>query len=321
MDRADGPHPVPGLDKARLLTAVPDNYPDLVEFEGVEILAAEVRREKDSGWTRVSEETAVPTLIKATLYTAEPLLKLDIRIQVDWAGRGTVRELTVLTDGPQTGVSISLLRRIPVDTLMRFAMTQASVPAKLRPDIGPGAFQVPGDAADSAWVSGGPLEPGRGKNTPTDRIARVAEIYKDALANGSRSPAEVVTSVMGYSSATTSRDLKEARKRGLLPPAGTKGGRTPTPSAITGTGRVTRMTAEDFNRAAEEIGVQGKGIKGKRFSELTPDEFEEIVRNAGVGAKHPGAPTDGQEDFLDEQRRVGHQVAENRRPNDDSGPL
>jgi hypothetical protein len=304
-----------------LLSAVPDNYLDQVEYEGVEILAAEVHPGKDCGWTRVSEETAVPTRIVATLYTADPLLKLDLSVQVDWAGRGIVRELNVLTDGPQTGISISLLRRIPVDTLMRFAMAQASVPIRLRPDIQAGAFQLQSEPENSptAWVSGGPLEPGRGRDTPPDRIARVAEIYKDAVANGSRSPVDMVVKMMGYSSATASRDLKEARKRGLLPPAGAKGGRTPT-SAIAGSGRIERMSSDSFNRVAEEMGLQGSGPKGKRLAELTPDEFEEIVRSAR-GTKHPGVPTDGQEEFLDEQRRAGHQVVENRRPHDDSGPL
>jgi hypothetical protein len=173
---------------------------------------------------------------------------------------------------------------------MRFAMAQASVPVRLRPDLHPAAFQLATESEDGgAWVSGGPIEPGRGKNTPVDRIAQAAEIYRDAVANGSRSPAEVVTSKMGYSSATTSRDLKEARKRGLLPPVGAKGART---SAIAGTGRVERISTEEFNRAAKEMGVQGAGPKGKRFSELSPDEFEEMVRRAGAGVKHPGVPLD-----------------------------
>lgn len=321
MDTGTLRFPPWGQYSSRLLIVVPDNYPDLVEYEGVEILAAEVRPGKDTGWTRVSEETAAPTRIEATLYTADPLLKLDLYIQVDWAGRGIVREMNVLTDGPQTSVSISLLRRIPVDTLMRYAMAQASVPVRLRPDIHPTAFQLKTEPENSttAWVSGGPIEPGRGRDTPPDRIVRVAEIYKEAVANGSRSPVDMVIKMMGYSSATASRDLKEARKRGLLPPAGTKGGRTPTPT-IVGTGRIERMSAEDFNRAAEELGLQGPGPKGKTLSQWTPADVAALAERfaAEVKAKYPGAT---QEEFLEAQREAGHQVTENRRPNDDDGPL
>jgi hypothetical protein len=308
-----------GQHSARLPLVVPDTYLYLVDYEGVEILGADVHRAKEAGWTRVSEETAVPTRIEATLYTADPLLKLAMLISVDWAGRGIVRQLTVLTDGPQTGISISLLRRIPVDTLMRYAMAQASVPAVLRPDISPHAFQVPGDPAGQAWVSGGPLAAGRGKSTSTDRIARAAEVYRDAVANGSRSPVDVVMKVMHYSSATASRDLKLARERGLLPPAGTKGGRWAgtAASAVTGTGRVSRVSAEEFNKQATELGLQGSGPKGKRLADMTPDEFETLAARLEGRATEPTE----RERFLEARRRDGDVVIEAPRPHDDSGPL
>ena len=292
-----------------------------VEFEGVEILAAEVRPEKEAGWTRVSEETAVPTRIEATVYMASPLLRLDLKIWVDWAGRGLVHQMTVLTDSPQTGINITLLRRIPVDTLMRYAMAQSSVPIRLRPDIAPGGFQLKHEPENgTAWVSAGPLEPGRGRDAQPDRILQAAEIFKDAQARGHRSPVEAVVNALHYSRATAQRDLKEARKRGLIPPVSRSDAKPTEERVITGTGRVVTMSAEDFNHAAQELGVHGPGPKGKRLSELTPDEFAAIAERFAteVKAKYPG---ETQEEFLEAQREAGHQVTENRRPNDDDGPL
>lgn len=286
----------------------------------MQVLGRFVKPGPDCGWTRTGEETAVPTRIEAEVYLAEPLVKLRLHVTVDWAGRGLVRELTVVTDGPQTGVSINLLRRIPVEKVMRFVMSESTVPIVMRPDIGPRAFQVPGDTGDGAWISGGPIEPGRGKNAPADRVARAADAYRQALASGSKAPGEAVAEALGYSRATAARDIREARKRGLLPPKGKDALEADPTAAITGTGRVERMSAEDYNRALEELGLQGEGVKGKRFSEMTPGEFHEIVSSAR--AKHPGVPfDDGREAFLDEQRRLGNQVVENRRPADDSGPL
>ena len=270
---------------------------DLVEFEGVEILAREVRPETDCGWTRTGDKVAVPTRILATVWTAEPLLRLDFTVNVDWAGRGLVRELKILTDSPQAGISITLLRRIPVDTLMRFVMGEATRPVRMRPDISERAFQLVGQSDDFAWVSGPPADAGRGTGTPTDRVVQAAEAYKQAVASGSKAPAEYVSQALKYSRATAARDLRLARKRGLLPESGKS---KPTrDAAITGTGQISRMSAEEFNRAAEEMGLQGPGPKGKRLAEWTPDEFAALVERLEARSgtpNHDGAPkSDGTE--------------------------
>src|SRR5579859_691090 len=138
----DCPIQTAGLNVSPCCAQARDHIVYLVKFEGVEILAREVRPEHDCGWSLVSENQAVPTRIQATIWTADPLLRLDFTVYVDWAGRGLVREMKILTDGPQTGISITLLRRIPVDTIMRFAMREAARPVRMRPDVSERAFQL-----------------------------------------------------------------------------------------------------------------------------------------------------------------------------------
>lgn len=264
----------------------------------VEITGRFVKPRDDSGWARTGEETAVPTRIEATVYLADPLVRVDMLVNVDWSARATVHQLTVVTDSPQTPVTTRMLRRIPIDYLLRFVLEESTVKARPRTDISPRAFQVPGDPDTHAWVSGGPPTPGRGKNTPEDRVARAAEIYKQALAGGSRAPGEVVATQIGYSRATAARDIRAARRRGLLPPLGQE---VPPPvdAAITGTGSITRMPADEWDKAAQELGVQGPGPKGKRLAEMTQEEFEELAVRLGAlerpsdeTVEHPGVPLD-----------------------------
>lgn len=264
----------------------------------MEILAREIRPAPDCGWTLTGDKIAAPTRILATVWTADPLLRLDFTVNVDWSGRGLVREMKILTDGPQTGISINLLRRIPVDTLMRFAMGEATRPVTMRLDLSPNAFQLVGETSDFAWVSGGRATDGRGRDTPADRVVQAAEAYKLAVASGSRAPAEYVAHALNYSKATAARDLRLARKRGLLPDSGksraAKAGAV-SDAAIVGTGRISRMSAEDFDKAAQDLGLQGPGPKGKRLVDMTPDEFEELAVRIGAWTR----PDEGAEDEPD----------------------
>ncbi|MFE3580570.1 hypothetical protein [Streptomyces vinaceus] len=113
-------------------------------------------------------------------------------------------------------ITATLLRKVPVDFLMRAALDWITVQTTDRPDIERDAFQLVGAPDDVAWVSPTPPPSGRGREVPQERIARAAEAYQQALASGSKSPAEDVATVMGYSRATAARDLRAAREKGLL---------------------------------------------------------------------------------------------------------
>jgi hypothetical protein len=169
---------------------------------------------------KTGPDTAVPSRFDAQIHLLEPSLTVAMKIVVDLGGRALVREFAVSPTDRGSTVTTRLLRKIPIERLMRAALKKVTVPATSRPDIHPNAFQVPGDSDDQAWVSPEP-KPGRGREVSADRVARAAEIYRQALAAGSRAPGEAVAAQLNYSRATAARDIKAARERGLLPAAGT----------------------------------------------------------------------------------------------------
>lgn len=243
----------------------------------------------DAGWARTGDNTAVPTKIQAQLFIADPPVRVDLYVHVDGSGRAHVRHFGVTSGDLGTPVTTRLLRRLPVDTLLREVLDRATVKATLRPDIAPRAFQVEGEPDNQAWVSGGPPPVGRGRDIPRDRVERAAQVYKDALRSGSKAPGEVVRVTLGYSRATAARDIRAARERGLLPPLGQEGSST-AGSAITGTGRITRMSADEVEAATRELGLQGPGPKGKRFADWTPEEMAELAaRRAAAEGSDGGA--------------------------------
>lgn len=181
-----------------------------------------------AGWVRTGPETAVPTLFEVQLHLADPELTVFMKVKVGAGGKALVREFGVSPKDLQATVTTRMLRKIPVDRLLRLSLDAVSMQVVGRPDIHPNAFQWKGDFEDRAWVSPPPAE-GRGREVSPDRVARAAEIYLQALAAGSRKPAEVVAEQLQYSRATAARDIRAARDRGLLPPVGgeTQGKLTP----------------------------------------------------------------------------------------------
>lgn len=190
------------------------------EVTGAFVTPGEVTPGERAGWVRTGADTAVPTLIQAVLFLADPEVQVHMLIRVKPGGRAHVSELLLAPGDVTVPITTSMLRRIPVDALMRDALERATVKVKLRPDIHERAFQVPGDPDGQAWVTPEPAPLGRGREVPADRVVRAAETYKQALASGSSAPAEVVAATLGYSRATAARDIRAARKRGLLAPLG-----------------------------------------------------------------------------------------------------
>ncbi|TKA11730.1 hypothetical protein [Actinacidiphila oryziradicis] len=182
----------------------------------VKIAGAFVTPGERAAWVRTSDDTAVPSNIQALLHLDEPPVAVQMVITVDAGARAIIREFAVSPRERDVPISTSLLRRIPVDYLLRVALDRASVSVKRRPDIHEGAFQLRGDPEHQAWVSPAPPKPGRGHEASADRVQQAADVYKQALASGSRSPGMEVATAMGYSRATAARDIRLARERGLL---------------------------------------------------------------------------------------------------------
>lgn len=220
----------------------------------LEVTAVYVQRDEQAGWVRTSDDTAVPTLFTAQLFIDDPAVQLNLFVQVDAAGRALVRRFEIVASDLETAVTTTMLRRFPVDALLREVLDRAAIKARPRSDFHRKAFQVEGDPEHQAWVSQG-LQPVARKSTE-DRVERAAEIYLQALASGSRAPAEVVAATLGYSRATAARDIRAARNRKppLLPPLAQE--KSVTADAITGTGRISKMPWSDFAAAREQIEVE-----------------------------------------------------------------
>lgn len=190
------------------------------EPRDIEIAGVHVSAEQQVGWVRTGDTTAVPTRFEAKVFLADPAVVVLLLVLVDSGGRPHVREFHVAARVPNPPITSTLMRRIPVDHLLKAAVDAASVTVKNRPDIHAGAFQLPSDPDHQAWVSPQPAPTGRGREVPVSRVVRAAEVYLQALAAGSAAPTETVASVLGYSRSSASRDIRNARKQGLLPPTG-----------------------------------------------------------------------------------------------------
>lgn len=228
------------------------------KVEKLEVAGCYVTPGDRAGWVRTGDTTAVPTRLSAVVVLNEPAVQVHLAVVVRDGGRAEVRELALAPSDGLTPILSSTLRRIPVDALLKVVLGRAAVTVKPRPEVDARAFQVPGEPDSTAWVSSHPVPQGRGRKVARDRVARAAEIYLEALAAGSKAPAEVVAAEMGYSRATAARDIRAARAR--KPPLLGPPGEALTPSepsngaeAIVSTGRITRMPMAEFISAREQI--------------------------------------------------------------------
>ncbi|MFK0217766.1 hypothetical protein ACIQWN_06165 [Streptomyces vinaceus] len=190
------------------------------EPKEVEITGCLATPDSSAGWVRTADGSAVPTRMQAVLHLADPRIAVHLLVVVTPGGRALVKDIAITALGGDTSITTTLLRKVPVDFLLRAALESATVQTRDRPDIQRDAFQLEGAPDHVAWVSPSPPPSGRGREVPSERIERAAEAYQQSLASGSKSPAEDVAAVMGYSRATAARDLRSARQRGLLPPVG-----------------------------------------------------------------------------------------------------
>ena len=177
-----------------------------------------------AGLVATSRTTAVPSRFSATVTFSDRPIRAWLDIRTLPSTGPTVYELRVehsLT--APGGITTEALRSIPLRELRRLAVEAAS--RSIVDHTGDGGFIVAGE--DVPWHGEAPRGPGRGKSMPADHLAAVAEVYRRAVASGSRSPVEEVRRAFFASRSTAGRWVMQARRRGFLDPAA-----GPTPGEI-----------------------------------------------------------------------------------------
>lgn len=169
-----------------------------------------------AAWIRSGWDRAIPTRFHAS--TTVDGLAVSLAVVVGDRGPGATQ---VIVEQPQgghgPGITLSMLRKVTVDQIIRDALAElARAASGAEEETGiPGTFRVQG--IEGIW--GGPQAPppGRGRDTSPDRLADVARIYLAAVAAG-RPPVKAVQQELNFSRSTAGRLVGEARKAGLLSP-------------------------------------------------------------------------------------------------------
>jgi hypothetical protein len=202
------------------------------------------------GWIRRGWDRAIPARfrVETTIDGFDVHLDVVVGPRGPQAVRVTVEQpLAVRPPGnaeadlSAPGVTLTVLRKITVDQIIREAIGQLEQPitsAEAETGIR-GTFRVPGAAkvwrrgsADTVWADGGVGIPGdgRGRDTSTGRLWQVARIYQSAVAAG-MPPVKAVAEEMSCSRSTAGRLVGEARKAGFLEPT-TPGRVSAVPGAV-----------------------------------------------------------------------------------------
>lgn len=168
----------------------------------------------DRAWWIRSGDRAIPSRFHAA--TTVDGFSIRLFAVVGERGPGAVEVTIEQPDGGKgEPVTHRVLRKLTTDQIVRDALAQLSRPVTSAEDETgiPGTFRVEGieDIYGGRAVSA----PGRGRDTEPDRLARVAEIYRSAVAAG-RPPVKAVTDELPSSRSTAGRLVGQARKAGLL---------------------------------------------------------------------------------------------------------
>ena len=171
---------------------------------------------------RASHSTEVPEQFVANVAFEDSPLVLELGVLVSVGAQARAVRVTVKsTDG--SGVTTTMLRKIPIEHVLKAALASAERPMTPRPDLGPDAWQpIKKDGSPSPFIR--MQQDSLPASTPReqrqrDHVRRAAAIYAAAVADGSRAPGEAVALQMGYSRSQAARFIRLARseKYGLLP--------------------------------------------------------------------------------------------------------
>jgi hypothetical protein len=152
---------------------------------------------------RTSPATTIPSTFTAEVDDPRQPYALDLRVQTVAGRRPEIVELRVELRNPQTpgGISTEGLRRVHLAKALEMAVARA---------IGP-------DAEHPREVHA--AKPLRGVPVSHEFLELVANVYRSAVASGSRAPVAEVGRQLGGSRPTAGRWVVQARKAGILRPA------------------------------------------------------------------------------------------------------
>jgi len=175
----------------------------------------EVRPDARAGVIATSATTVVPTRFAATVTYLDPPLRLWLDMRASPATGPRIYEVRVQAPLGSGGLRSDDLRSIPLRQLRRRVIDAVTRPIVERTADG-GFVAAPGE---QPWFGAVQRGPGRGKPMGDDHLRQVAEVYRAAVAAGSRAPVEEVRQTFHASRPTAGRWVGQARKRGLLGPA------------------------------------------------------------------------------------------------------
>lgn len=175
-----------------------------------------VERLEPSGYVETGPGTSVPSRFEASFQLVSPEATVTIEVFVGADLRPAVIEMNIRSK-VRTPITTSMLRNVLVDQLLQAALEEATVPSSVRDEW---LATMPPGIADTASRTRTTVPPSSGervRDNAEEDARTAAQIYKEALAAGSRAPAMAVAHTMNRSRAQVARYIRRAREMGLLP--------------------------------------------------------------------------------------------------------
>lgn len=165
-------------------------------------------------------ESFVPRQFAAETELGEVGVTLEMEIAVNERLQATCTALRVQA-GEGGQVTGDLLRQVPLARLLREAVATAASMFKFQRRLPGGGARFElfpgGDAAADIYERA--KAPRRGLPLTDDELREVADIYREAVARGDRSPTRAVGEAKHAARSTAARWVGKARKKGFLGPA------------------------------------------------------------------------------------------------------
>jgi len=168
--------------------------------------------------------TAIPGLFTAEIDDPQQPFVLHLKVRTVTGRKPAVVELVVepRSQGHASGITTESLRRVHIAKALKAAVERAIEPVRAEDELTtPDPTDISGTASSTPIVA----LPARGIPVTSGFLERVAEVYRSAVASGSRSPVVEVGRQLGGSRSTAGRWVVQARKANILRPAiGTRAG-------------------------------------------------------------------------------------------------
>ncbi len=178
-----------------------------------------VSRREGTSTVRTGPSTAVPALFTAEIDDPAQPYTIEMQVRTDVGRRPAIVDLRLeLRDRRSAlGVTTQGLRHVHVARALEMAVHRAIEPLTEEADDelerGTPRRPVQTDGSEAA------AKPLRGIPVTDSFLTRVAEVYRSAVASGSRSPVVEVSRQLGGSRSTAGRWVLQARRAGILRPS------------------------------------------------------------------------------------------------------